>query len=136
MSVNHNFSVLDFTTALCSLTMTDIQQAVLWCTFHTVEKHSQSKLEEVSHCLSLHDYTSLMKVAMSKQRLDEHETDCIIDPDSAAPQTGFHDGFFETVTEECWQECIANFINAMGSKALSHALCAVCAGTFFACKVE
>ena len=44
--------------------------------------------------------------------------------------------FFENVSEKCRQDCIADFIDATGSKAIATSMCAVCAGTFFLSEVE
>ena len=43
---------------------------------------------------------------------------------------------FKTVSEQCRQDCIANFINAMGADALASSVCAICAGVFFQSEME
>lgn len=136
MSVNEDFANVDFTTALRSLTMKEIEQAVPPHTFRTVEKRSRSKLEEAAHCLSDCDRTSLTNAAASKRRrIQEDERDFVMHPESTS-HAAFDSHFFETVPEERRQECISAFIDATGSQALSRISCAVCAGTFFSSDVQ
>lgn len=128
-------SELDFTTALCSLTMTEIKDAVPPRTSHMAEKRSRAKLEDTAHLLPVHHRASLADATMFKQRRKEEHTRERLDPDPPihSPADSF---FFETVSEECRRECISHFIDASGSRALRTASCAVCAGTFFATDLE
>ena len=45
--------------------------------------------------------------------------------------TNSNDNFLETVSEDCQQNCISNFIDATGNNAITSSDCAVCRGTFF-----
>ena len=41
---------------------------------------------------------------------------------------------FETTSEQCCQECIADFINATGAEAMASSICTISAGSFFWCR--
>lgn len=49
---------------------------------------------------------------------------------------GDEDGFMETVSSECREKCITNFIDATGNDAVRTAVCAACAGRFFMREME
>ena len=41
------------------------------------------------------------------------------------------DKFFQTVSDECVNNCVSSFIDATGNKATDSGTCAVCTGNFF-----
>ena len=58
---------VDFSAALCSLTMTEIEDVVPPRTFCMAEKRSQARLEDAAHLLPIHDRASLADAAMFKR---------------------------------------------------------------------
>ena len=131
----HCIMDVDFSAALRSLTMTEIEDAVPPRTFRMAEKRSRAKLEDAAHLLPVHDRASLADAAMFKRRRTEEHTRERLGPDSPfhSPRDSL---FFETVSEGRRRECISHFIDATGSQALRTASCAVCAGSFFATDLE
>ena len=67
----------------------------------------------------------------------ESMTSPVVQPPSTIPDLGSspvnitNTFFFETVSEQCWQDCIADFINATGTDAMASSICTICAGSFF-----
>ena len=64
-------------------------------------------------------------------------TSPVVQPPSTIPDLGSspvnitNTFFFETISEQCWQDCIADFIDATGADAMASSICTICAGSFF-----
>jgi hypothetical protein len=101
---------------LTCLTVNEIKNALLSKTFTSSQKWSRAKLEDAVHGLSEDAHRMLEEVAVSKKRKTEHTfTEAIEHVHD--PSINNEDSFFHTVSEECWQQCVANFIDSTGNEA-------------------
>lgn len=122
------------------LTMNEMLKAVPHRTFTTSQRRSRAKMEEAISDLPQDKYDLLCGAAVAKKRRLNPEPSPSSLPTRSIetePQTPTEDHrLFETVSEECRQKCIADFIDATGSNAVASSICAVCAGTFFNSDLE
>ena len=124
--------------AIPRLTMNEMLKAVPHRTFNTSQRRSRAKMEEAITGLPQDKYDLLCGAATAKRRrlgLDtpSSSTQTVESLSQNVPE--LHP-LFETVSEKCRQNCIADFIDATGSKAIATSICAVCAGTFFDSDVD
>jgi hypothetical protein len=126
---------LDVHSTLTSLMMNDIKTALPSDTFTHAEKRSRKKLEDAVHGLPAGAQRTLEDVAVSKKQKTEQTIAQAIEH-VHDPSTDSENFFFQTVSEECRQRCIANFIDSTGTAATTTSVCAVCAGRFFSWEIH
>ena len=124
--------------AIPRLTMNEMLNAVPHRTFNTSQRRSRAKMEEAITGLPQDKYDLLCGAATAKRRrlgLDapSFSTQPLESHSQNVPE---QNPLFETVSEKCRQNCIADFIDATGTKAIATSICAVCAGTFFDSDVD
>ena len=127
---------MEFSTALYSLTVKEIKDAIPQHMFCSGEKCSHAKLEEAAYQLPADCCSLLTDVALSKQQRKEIEDEEIVVGTATLLQPLSDSTFFKTMSEDCWWECLSNFIDATGTKALTTASCAICAGMFFIADIQ
>ncbi len=125
----------DIQLMLTQLTMKDITHAFPDHTFTPAEKRSRAKLEDAVLDLCEDAHTILRDVAVNKKRKKEHVITEALEH-VHQPSTNEEDLFFETVSEDFRQRCIADFIDSTGTAAITTSICAVCAGRFFAFEIS
>lgn len=98
-------------------------------TFSYNERRSRAKLDEAVMLLPPEQLALLEHIAMAKVcRLNYTANTEVVNDNQTMDTDQF---FLETVSEDCRRNCISNFIDATGNKAIASSDCAVCGGSFF-----
>ena len=109
--------------------MRQIINALPPSTFSSKEKRSRPKLDEAVMRLPPEQRALLEQIAIANVRGLNNMSNAEDVDDGQSINS--EDNFMETVSEDCCQKCISNFIDAMGNNTLATSICAVCAGSFF-----
>ena len=119
----------DYSSVWKRLTMRQIINALPPTTFSSKEKCSRPKLDEAVMRLPPEQRVSLDQITIANVHGLNNMSNAEDVDDGQSINS--EDNFMETVSEDCRQKCISNFIDATGNNALATSICAVCAGSFF-----
>ena len=126
------------------LNMPEIMKAVPPRTFKTGERRNRASLEGAIYNLPQDKYDLVVGASIAKRRHRECNSSSSLIVPSVSVVTdsnpisveNIDELLFETVSEQCHRDCIANFIDATGADALASSVCAICAGVFFRSEID
>ncbi|KAF8262983.1 hypothetical protein EI94DRAFT_1704361 [Lactarius quietus] len=134
---------MDLTPIFLRLSKADIIGALPSKTFSCAEKRNCAKLEDAVSRLPEHEQHILVHAADGKPKkwqchkiINDTNIASPIHEENQNPMEVETGTFFDTVLDDCRRCCVTDFIDATGNNAVCSAVCAVCAGEFFAWEMD